>query len=344
MEIRDVIIYILFMAMITVLTLGVYTQNSFHLNNAIANTFIHQPYFCNDERTDIFNVSSIEELWCYLNGRFMVTLRAHPFWGEMGTKTETFLLQKPCVRQVRVSQQECLVPVANRKCFGEFSDDTEDKASFGPANDTAWVYNPPATMGNILFKGIISYYNSAGYFFMLENASQLSFYQENDWIDKQTRAIFIDFIFYNINTNLFSICQILFELPPSGGVIPSYLFSTVKIMRYNDHYDHIVMACEFLFGVFCMYYSIEIFYEILYFKQRFWREHQIWIDILILALSWGSVGILIYRYIATLSFLESGKTESIQEISEYHRLKYIHLASDRVLAVTLFFSFLKLYR
>ncbi|KAK3907504.1 Polycystin-2 [Frankliniella fusca] len=319
-------------------------DNSFHLNNAIANSFIQQPYFCENERTNIFNVSSIDELWCYMNKRFIVTLQEHPFWGKIGSESETYLLRPPRVRQVRVVEEDCIVPVAARGCFGEFSSETEDKSSFNFANDSSWVYNSPEEMGNIWFRGLVSYYNSAGYYFSLTDADQLSYYEENNWIDEQTRAIFIDFTVYNININLFCVCQILFELPPSGGITPSYLFSTVKLIRYNDEYDHRILACEILFAVFCIYYSIEIIYDGTYFKLNFFTTLDNWIDILNLALSWSSVWVLISRYVACLSILQSNALKGMQELPDYQNLKYIHLTADRVTAVTLFCSCFKFYR
>lgn len=344
MEIRDLIIYFFYMIMLGVFTLGVYTQNAFHLNNAIANSFIHQPYYCEDERTNIFNVSSIDELWCYLNQRFMVTLNNHPFWGAIGTQNETFLLRPPRIRQVRVVEEECLIPVGNLKCYGEFSTSTEEKGPFKFSNDSSWVYNPPEEMGDIWFKGLVSYYNSAGYYYTLNDESQLAFYEENDWIDRQTRAIFIDFTLYNVNINLFSVCQIMFELPPTGGIIPSYLFSTVKLIRYNNRFDHGVMACEIVFLGLCIYYTIELILEIFYFKLSFFKTVNNWIDVFILALSWASIFLLRFRHEASLSIIWDENTKKIQELPDYQELKYIHLTVDRVTAVTLFCTSLKFYR
>lgn len=325
-------------------TFGVYTQNAYHLNNAIANSFIHRYYYCEDERTDIFNVSSVDELWCYLNNRLVPTLEEHPFWGDMGTKNETFLLRPPRIRQVRVIKEDCVIPVTKHGCFGQFSEQTEETSPFNLANGTAWVYNPPEKMGNIWFTGKVSYYNSAGYFFELTDGPQLSYYKKNNWIDQQTRALFIDFTFYNININLFSVCQVMFELPPSGGVIATYLFSTVKLFRYNDHTDHGVLACEIVFAVLCIHYTIELLHEMVYFKVRFMKRWDNMIDLVMLALSWTSVWMLIYRYQSCSPILQTDAIRSIQELPDHQHLKYIHLTADRVTAVTLFWSFLKLYR
>jgi len=43
------------------------------------------------------------------------------------------------------------------------------------------------------------------------------------WIDKQTRAIFIEFVINNVNVNLFTQVKILLETPVTGGKVVGLL-------------------------------------------------------------------------------------------------------------------------
>ena len=54
-----------------------------------------------------------------------------------------------------------------------------------------------------------------------------------------------------------SLCRLVFELPATGGMIPSSSFRTVKLLRYVNPYDYFVMACEWVFILFTVYYIIE---------------------------------------------------------------------------------------
>ena len=59
--------------------------------------------------------------------------------------------------------------------------------------------------------GIIGSYGGGGFVPDLattkeESASIISFLQENNWLDRGTRAVFLDFTVYNANINLF--CQV----------------------------------------------------------------------------------------------------------------------------------------
>jgi hypothetical protein len=45
-------------------------------------------------------------------------------------------------------------------------------------------------------------------------------YQEN-WVDARTRAVFIEFTFYNGNVNLFASVIMVAEFMATGGIYPS---------------------------------------------------------------------------------------------------------------------------
>lgn len=117
--------------------------------------------------------------------------------------------------------------------------------------------------------------------------------KQNLWIDRGTRVVFIDFSVYNANINLFCIvrsakitlviqclfivrlaylvynslllylqsllllCRLMIEFPATGGVIPSWTFRTVKLIRYNSNMDFFVLGCEVVFALFLFYYIIE---------------------------------------------------------------------------------------
>ena len=56
---------------------------------------------------------------------------------------------------------------------------------------------------------------------------------------------------------LSSFSRLLTEFPATGGVIPSQVFRTVKLIRYVTSMDYFVLACEIFFILFIVYYTIE---------------------------------------------------------------------------------------
>lgn len=64
--------------------------------------------------------------------------------------------------------------------------------------------------------GLLSHYDGGGYVqnlgsYRAEAEAVLSYLQENLWIDRGTRAVFIDFTVYNANVNFFCVIRYAFS-------------------------------------------------------------------------------------------------------------------------------------
>ena len=51
-------------------------------------------------------------------------------------------------------------------------------------------------------------------------------------------------------------------MPATGGVIPSQQINTVKLLKYNNPEDYVLMATEFIFIIYILYYVVEESIEI----------------------------------------------------------------------------------
>ncbi len=108
----------------------------------------------------------------------------------------------------------------------------------------------------------MNYYDGSGYVINLgsnlnETVEILQHLFDNLWIDRATRAVFLDFTVYNANINLFCQVKLVFELPATGGVVPTYVMRPVKLIRYVSGFDYFVLVCEIFFCVFIAYYTVE---------------------------------------------------------------------------------------
>jgi polycystin 2 len=79
--------------------------------------------------------------------------------------------------------------------------------------------------------GIIASYSGAGYYLDLsrtreETAAQLAGLRRNFWLDRGTRAAFIDFSVYNANINLFCVVRCVSRAlrPAISGWLSAHLF------------------------------------------------------------------------------------------------------------------------
>ena len=69
--------------------------------------------------------------------------------------------------------------------------------------------------------------------------------REGLWIDRATRLIIVDFTIYNANVNLFCIVKLAFEIPPTGGLVTSSRFNTVKVKNMMEAYFSMYIPFSF---------------------------------------------------------------------------------------------------
>lgn len=147
-----------------------------------------------------------------------------------------------------------------------------------------WRYRTSSELSGSSSSGLISRYGGGGFVQDLtanneDATAQLAELMGKLWLDRGTRVVFLDFTVYNANINLFCQIKLTVEFPASGGAVPSKSFSTVKLIRvsirrrskswtismnwtilifqYVSTMDYFVLACEVLFVLFTVYYTIE---------------------------------------------------------------------------------------
>ena len=116
-----------------------------------------------------------------------------------------------------------------------------DSSPFGPVNKNSglaeWKWYSAKEMNEGSYTGRSwTVYPGSGYNVTLPlnyNAAleRLYYLKENNWIDLQTRAVFLDFIVYNANVKLISLVKVAVEFPPSSGCRPHLLLRTSQIDR-----------------------------------------------------------------------------------------------------------------
>ncbi len=119
-----------------------------------------------------------------------------------------------------------------------------------------------------------AYYNGGGYVKELisplnatsknETLNIINQLQSNQFIDAATRAVFLEFVVYDVNSNFFVMSTIAFELPTSGDVVSSSFFFIGQFERYNS-YDRRLIAIEVIVLFFVVGHFISEFQQVIYF-------------------------------------------------------------------------------
>ena len=56
--------------------------------------------------------------------------------------------------------------------------------------------------------------------------------KSTNWLDKYTRAMFLDAVFFNPNTNLFTAIRTVVEIPANGGIFVFDASNSYRLYNY----------------------------------------------------------------------------------------------------------------
>ena len=109
----------------------------------------------------------------------------------------------------------------------------------------AWRYMSSDRTGMGSYTGQYGKYDAGGYVADLAQydrtnqrfINDLNELERYNWLDKATRALFIDIITYNPSVNLFSYIKFTFEMPLTGGIFPSYKIENKELLRVKTKYE-----------------------------------------------------------------------------------------------------------
>lgn len=112
--------------------------------------------------------------------------------------------------------------------------------------------------------GQMDWYGGGGYVVPLvarrdsditELLNKLKRLEIDGWIDRHTRAVFVEFGTYNAQINLFSAVTILAEFLPGGGVVPSYQIDPIRLLNYHTGFGFFQMIIEIVFVIFTIFFT-----------------------------------------------------------------------------------------
>lgn len=160
-----------------------------------------------------------------------------------------------------LSVEECIVDpsIKRETMLARWHDDTADTVGIwgdltseeaAEAFGTGAVYRPNLDEAGVR-TGDFGNYGSGGFEVILHrtdiasNRALLEKLEQNNWVDKKTRAVFLDFNIYNFNLPMFTSCRVRFEFGPTGEMAAgmtalSYLIFTQQatdsqIFSLNDY-------------------------------------------------------------------------------------------------------------
>ncbi|CAG0885259.1 unnamed protein product [Darwinula stevensoni] len=352
---RELVVYVVFLIVLCILTFGMTSSTMYYYTNVMQSLFLDAPF--NDTKNTVRGSTQLLDFWRFVDYVMLDSLYWE-YWYNQGTTPtssqdrnilyENKLLGVPRLRQLRVRDNSCTVHEnfqrAITKCYDVYSTDAEDKTGSVPQNlqytDTAWTYRKESELGGTYYWGKIATYSGAGFAQDLKPTKADTLFimtelKQNLWIARGTRVVFLDFTVYNANVNLFCVVKLVFEFPATGGMITSWSFRTVKLLRYVTPFDYFIMACEFIFCFYIFYYIIE---EIIEIHHNGWKYFaSVWnvLDITVIIVrafshAHSSRGIprLVWEFLPTGGVKTSWRFRSLRLVQHVHLRDYFFTALE----------------
>uniref|UniRef100_A0A8C9RMB8 Polycystin 2 like 1, transient receptor potential cation channel n=1 Tax=Scleropages formosus TaxID=113540 RepID=A0A8C9RMB8_SCLFO len=356
-SLRELFVYILFLMDMCFLTYGMTSSSAYYYTNAMTNLFTNTP---SSSGITFQSIGCMADFWSYAQGPLLDGLYWTTWYNNQSMETspqsfiyyENLLLGVPRVRQLKVKHNSCTIPkdfqTEIADCFDVYSEPKEDNLPFGLINGTAWTYHTEKELQGSSTWGLLATYSGAGYYQDLrltktKSAEVLQELMDNLWLDRGTRALFIDFSVYNANVNLFCVTSLLVEFPATGGALTSYQIRTVKLIRYVNNWDAFIMGCEIVFCIFIFYYVVEEILELRIHKWSYFNS--IWniLDLVVILLAMVAIVFNVFRTIKVDNLL--GKLLHQPEIyADFRFLAFWQTQYNNMNAVNLFFAWIKIFK
>lgn len=224
---------------------------------------------------------------------------------------------QPRLRMQRVRRDSCSVHKDFQDeidiCYDSYSKSAEstepiEGAPSGDGERTPFTHTdlPGSIFGFDFWGQALNYlhmYYAGGYIEFLpdeegakeEAASAISQLKDADWLSNGARILLIDIQYYNGNINVMVVVRMAFEIPATGGVIPSVQFRTLQHTS-NRAIDIYTIINEVLFIIIVCYYIGEKIFEFRLVGKSIFKsfENKIFISILLMCI--GAIIFKIVKY------------------------------------------------
>ena len=211
-----------------------------------------------------------------------------------------------------------------------------------------WRYTSSEELGTLPLVGFHEVYNGGGYVAQLGyNARSakrvLNELFPNTWIDRQTRAVILEFVIFNTNLNMSTVVSLLYELLPTGGFTRYEKTESLSLFPSEYRANGLLQTMRLVFYLMALGYLIYEVKKCFHQRLKYFKQLWNWLNLLIVFLS-----ILIAIFELTRQ-KASGRLVSELQINpfatvSFHRVLYYLDAENTVVSLLLFLATLKMMK
>ncbi|KAL4239265.1 hypothetical protein ACF0H5_000082 [Mactra antiquata] len=366
--IREILFYAFFLWILLVISYRSVNNNSYTYKHNMEKVFI----MTNDTNKSFFKIKNTPDFWAWAQSGMLRGLRAGPYYnnfppfymrGYINDKVSR-LMGPAVLRQVRIRPDTCTLPAyidgIIEECNGLHGVSLEQEGDFGPGwvplsgnnSREEYKYRTASELDGYPYWGESAMYGGGGYivnladdyFTMISHLQQL---EREGWVDKYTRAVFLEFTVYNPSINLFSISTLVSEFRPSGGVFPTFRFEPCNLLPYMNSGLLLQIACEIIYFAFTVFFVFTMFRNL--YKQKSEYFYQFWnlVDLGICAMSVTAIVIYFYRLVCINELTEYFHETAGDGYIKFQYVGYWSEIFNYIIGFLVFFAtlkFLKLLR
>ena len=221
-----------------------------------------------------------------------------------------------------------------------------DWANFSDLCPAPWNYISQEKLQNSPSWGFFELYDGGGYVadlgYSFDSAvAVISNIHKLGWIDRQTRAVLVEFSIYNPNTGYFSISTFFLEILPTGYGNAFQRIDTLLLTSTQTGFYQFYLICQLLFIVLVFLFVLREVYSIFRKRCNYFRDVWNWIELLQITLSFL---VVIFYVIKSKLFLRSAlkvKENPFVTVSFRAAINWQD-AESGVLAIAVFIATIKL--
>ncbi|XP_068225345.1 uncharacterized protein [Palaemon carinicauda] len=294
-------VYSIFLTIILSVGYGSRDPNIFLMRQNVVNTFVESQV--GGSQCPTFSKAAKEsDFWCWGKEILIPNLmdpylyngehRPQTMCGTMIDRVN-FLLGHPIFRQIRKlpgpSHQH---PVNHPR--------DEDERDFGLGWNVTengpphYIYKSSLQLHGFPYDGILDSYSGGGYLVEIRGPHYKALHTldrlENEgWMDQQTKAVFVEFAFYNPQVNLFGVVMFVFEFFDGGGFLAKFKFQGLSLLRYHRPGGFYILLSEIAYLIFTFFYTRREYKSLKKLGRSYFKSAWNILEIAILVLSYTAI-------------------------------------------------------
>ena len=221
-------------------------------------------------------------------------------------------------------------------------------ANFSDLCPAPWRYVKKEKIQNSPSWGFFHVYDGGGYiadlgYSKLTADRIITNLRQYDWVDRQTRAVLLEFSIYNPNTGYISISTYHYEVLPTGYGNPFAKIDTLLVTSTETGFHRFYLICQLLFILMVIFFVLKEVYNIFKQKCSYFRNAWNWVQILQIIFSFLVVVFYVLKSQMVLKSVVKVKKNPFASVSFGEAVDWNH-AENSVLALTVFTTTVKLLR